>query len=131
LEEFVTESQIPSSMAAALSPGRTSEGHDPSKLRASDGALLDNLDIFLSPRSLAFDGENMWVGEYGSLPHESPNNTVTKIRVSDDAALGTFGVHKRPIAMAFDGTDIWWRATVRAWSTACKLAMAHFGDLHS
>jgi outer membrane protein assembly factor BamB len=47
---------------------------------------------------LAFDGANIWVGQY--------YGGIVKLRASDGAILGTFDVGSA-LAMAFDGANIW------------------------
>jgi DNA-binding beta-propeller fold protein YncE len=41
------------------------------------------------PESVAFDGANIWVSNYGS-------NNATKLRASDGTVLGTFAVGTNP-----------------------------------
>jgi hypothetical protein len=52
--------------------------------------------------NMAFDGANMWVGNYG-------DGTVTKLRASDGKTLGTFsaGNASLPYGIAFDGQNLW------------------------
>ena len=52
-----------------------------------------------SPQSLAFDGANMWVANWG-------NGSVVKIRASDGEILDTFPV-SNPFSIAFDGANMW------------------------
>jgi len=53
------------------------------------------------PSSLAFDGTNMWVANYGS-------NTVMKFNAATGSQIGNdITVGNNPIALAFDGTDMW------------------------
>ena len=56
------------------------------------------------PVVLAFDGESIWVANFGTS--ETPGNTVTKLSL-DGAELGTFQVGTQPFALAFDGKSIW------------------------
>src|SRR5215469_6128121 len=53
-----------------------------------------------TPKGIAFDGANIWVGN-------QDGNTVTKLRASDGALLGTFNVGNTPSSVAFDGVNIW------------------------
>src|SRR3990167_2285780 len=53
-----------------------------------------------NPFSVALDGANIWVANYGS-------KTVTKLRASDGAVQGTYEVGTHPVGMAFDGANIW------------------------
>ncbi len=52
------------------------------------------------PVSVAFDGMNIWVANYGE-------NSVTKLIASTGALVGTYAVGKYPDAIAFDGANIW------------------------
>ncbi|MCP4768346.1 MAG: hypothetical protein GY875_19025 [Gammaproteobacteria bacterium] len=71
-----------------------------SKLRASDGALLDTFIIGSFPMGVAFDGANIWVASYF-------DNTVSKLQASDGALLDSFPVGVNPRGVAFDGVNIW------------------------
>src|SRR5579862_9531567 len=70
------------------------------KLRASDGTVLDTFKVGTTPYGVTFDGANIWVSNSG-------DNNVTKLRASDGKNLGTFRVGKLPFWMAFDGDDLW------------------------
>ena len=52
------------------------------------------------PRSVTFDGTNVWVANYKSL-------YVTKLLASTGATVGTYPVGGDPCGLAFDGTNIW------------------------
>jgi hypothetical protein len=52
-----------------------------------------------TPQKLAFDGANIWVGNYNA-------GTVVKLRASDGANLGTFSVDS-PSGIVFDGVNVW------------------------
>ena len=52
------------------------------------------------PYGVAFDGENVWVSNWG-------DNSVTKLRANDGKVLGTFSVAVNPLGLAFDGANIW------------------------
>lgn len=84
------------------------------KLRASDGVVLGTFSLAPNeyPRSIVFDGANIWVANFMS-------NTLTKMSFSG-AILGTFpagplpsnvaynGFNQTyPMRVAFDGTNIW------------------------
>ncbi len=90
-----------------------------------------------NPRSLAFDGTNLWVGGISSLSKIQPSDgavlgnyavlkayglaydganlwvtdnadsTVQKVRASDGTTLGTFPVGAGPVGVAFDGSNVW------------------------
>jgi hypothetical protein len=71
------------------------------KVQVSDGAALGTFAVGSTPQSVAFDGANIWVANYGS-------NTVIKLRASDGALLGTFWAGgSYPNGIAFDGIHIW------------------------
>lgn len=53
-----------------------------------------------SPRSLVFDGTNVWAANYN-------DNTVSKVNASTGAVVGTFAVGAGPTALTFDGTNVW------------------------
>jgi len=63
---------------------------------------LGTFTVGTGPTGIAFDGENIWVANYGS-------NNVTELRASDGATLGTFSLptSASPIGVAFDGANIW------------------------
>src|SRR5262245_20502325 len=52
------------------------------------------------PRSIAFDGANVWVGNGSS-------NTISRIRASDGAQLPTINFGSLPGGFAFDGENMW------------------------
>lgn len=54
------------------------------------------------PFGVAFDGENIWVANWGNT-----SNSVTKFRANDGSAIGTFAVGSQPSGIAFDGANIW------------------------
>lgn len=56
--------------------------------------------VGVGPTGVVFDGENIWVANFGS-------NTVTKLRARDGVNLGTFEAGHNPIEAAFDGANIW------------------------
>ena len=53
-----------------------------------------------SPSAIAYDGANMWVGNY-------LDETVSVLRVSDGFHVITPTVDSGPIAIAFDGANMW------------------------
>ena len=53
-----------------------------------------------NPAELAFDGQNIWVTNYGS-------HSVSKLRASDGSVIGTYPVGKFPRGIVFDKTNIW------------------------
>ena len=75
-------------------------GDSVTKLRASDGVILDTIPVGTLPASTAFDGENVWVSIYN-------DDELAKIRASDDTVLGTFPVGEGPENLVFDGANIW------------------------
>jgi serine/threonine protein kinase len=70
------------------------------KLRASDGAVLNTFPAGKEPRGIALEGDNVWVTNLG-------DNTVRKLRASDGSPLGLYHVGSKPIGIAFDGANIW------------------------
>ena len=56
------------------------------------------------PCSLAFDGANIWVTNYGS---SGSGSTVTKLAASTGALVDTYEVQQGPRGIAFDGTNMW------------------------
>ena len=71
-----------------------------SKLRASDGALIGTYNVGRFPYGICFDGQNIWVANYGG-------NNVSKLRASDGALIGTYNVGSSPNGICFDGQNIW------------------------
>ena len=69
------------------------------KLRASDGLILDTVTLGNYPLWATYDGENVWVTIRG-------DDVVAKVRASDDTVLGTFPVGHSPQHVLFDGTNI-------------------------
>jgi YVTN family beta-propeller protein len=53
-----------------------------------------------NPVGVAFDGNNMWVTNWG-------DGTVSKINVSTDTVTATVTVGTNPRGVAFDGSNIW------------------------
>jgi DNA-binding beta-propeller fold protein YncE len=66
----------------------------------NDGTVLGTFAVGNVPRSIAFDGVNVWISNAYS-------GDVTKLRVSDGAFLGTYSVGSFPEKIAFDGANIW------------------------
>ncbi len=60
------------------------------------------------PTSLAFDGANIWVTQYGS---SGEGNTLTVLRASDGALQATYPCAQGPYAIVFDGQNMWITAT--------------------
>jgi hypothetical protein len=60
----------------------------------------DEYGVGRRPRSIAFDGVNVWVGNYG-------NGTVTVLRASDGSLVGTYPAGTTPSGVAFDGANVW------------------------
>jgi DNA-binding beta-propeller fold protein YncE len=69
-------------------------------LRASDGALLDTIQVGDAPFFPVYDGENIWVTN-------SNAGTVSKVRIRDRTVMGPFPVGSDPQGIAFDGKFIW------------------------
>lgn len=71
----------------------------------SDGAARGPYAVGQSPLGAMFDGENVWVTNFG---HGGPNGTtVTKLHGSDGSLLGTYTVGTAPWGIAFDGANAW------------------------
>jgi len=70
------------------------------KVRASDGAVIEEVGVGSTPNGVVSDGVNIWVAN-------GADNNVMKVRASDGAVLGTFSVGMTPLGMAFDGANIW------------------------
>jgi DNA-binding beta-propeller fold protein YncE len=51
-----------------------SAGHTVTKLRASDGEIVETIAVGKGPRAVVFDGSRIWVGNY-------LGNSVTRIEV--------------------------------------------------
>jgi DNA-binding beta-propeller fold protein YncE len=71
-----------------------------SKLRVSDGQVLQAISTGTNPAYIAFDGVDVWVTNMGS-------NTLTQIRASDGMVLGTHAVGQMPAGVVFDGAQLW------------------------
>jgi len=71
-----------------------------SKLRVSDGSLVDTYPAGINPYKVAFDGAHMWVTD-------PLNNVVTKLRASNGELVETYEVVGGPGGIAFDGIHIW------------------------
>jgi DNA-binding beta-propeller fold protein YncE len=54
----------------------------------------------MTPSGIVFDGQSMWVTNYGS-------STIMKLRITDGKVLGTFPTGSEPLVPAFDGANIW------------------------
>ena len=67
---------------------------------ADVGEVLAAYNVGSRPQALAFDGDNIWVANWGG-------NNVMKLRASDGELLDTYGVGTAPRALAFDGANIW------------------------
>jgi hypothetical protein len=59
-----------------------------------------SLTVGTFPDQLAFDGEHIWVTNWGP-------DTVTKIRASDGTIIGVYPAGSNPNPIAFDGYHIW------------------------
>ena len=70
------------------------------KVRASDGEILDNYTIGGTADSMTFDGANIWAALIDA-------KSVMKVRASDGAILGVFEVGDSPGTILFDGANIW------------------------
>ena len=75
-----------------------------SKLRVSDGAIVDTFALpyqphpYVTQRDMAFDGTYIWV---------LSNNWLSKLRVSDGTEVAHYPVGPDPKGVLFDGTYIW------------------------
>ena len=75
-----------------------------SKLRVSDGAIVDTFALpyqphpYVTQRDMAFDGTYIWV---------LSNGFVSKLRVSDGTEVASYPVGPDPKGVLFDGTYIW------------------------
>jgi hypothetical protein len=67
-----------------------------------DGLVLCNITGFSDPKGIAFDGNNIWVANYG-------NNTVSRIERACETQpdVQNFPATNKPYAIAFDGAHIW------------------------
>jgi hypothetical protein len=73
-----------------------------------DGSLVQTLSDasygFDDPRGIAFDGDHIWVTNYGG-------NSVTELNASDGSLVRTLSAgyygFSGPIGVAFDGSHIW------------------------
>jgi hypothetical protein len=65
-----------------------------------DGKNAGTFTVGAQPFAVAFDGENIWVGNVHS-------GTVSKLRASDGKTLGTFPVPGSPYGIAYDEDHIW------------------------
>jgi DNA-binding beta-propeller fold protein YncE len=74
------------------------DGVDVAELSPS-GVTLGTFAAGTEPEGIAFDGTNMWVGNFGS-------NNVTKLSPAG-ATLATFALSGNPEGLAFDGTHMW------------------------
>lgn len=78
------------------------------KLRAFDGAVVDNIALSGTVQQLAFTGTAVFVAHTPPTSPESPPvGEVVKIRVFDDAIVGRFPVGRNPEGVAFDGRHVW------------------------
>lgn len=64
--------------------------------------MVETFAVGYSPEALVFDGENIWVSNYGLS-----GGTVTKLRASDGFWLGEFPAGNTPLSITYDGTNIW------------------------
>jgi DNA-binding beta-propeller fold protein YncE len=71
-----------------------------SKLRATDGKVLNTVAVGRAPVGIVFDGNNIWVTNGG-------DGTVSKVRTRDGKVLGTFSVGRQPWWPALDGENVW------------------------
>ena len=62
------------------------------RLRPSDGVVIDTIHVGRAPSGLAFDGTHIWVTNRRS-------GSVMKLRAADGLNLGTFAFGKRPIGI--------------------------------
>jgi hypothetical protein len=78
--------------------------HTVTKVRASDGVVLNTVNFQEAVGGMAFDGTFLWV----SILTNTLNFRLTKIRVADGVSTNT-GIFMpfTPGPMAFDGTNIW------------------------
>jgi hypothetical protein len=68
---------------------------------------VENFPAGDSPCSLAFDGANIWVTDFGNI---SGQGGVTKLRASDGVLLDAIplgGLASEPFWIAYDGENIW------------------------
>ncbi|HEX6189965.1 MAG TPA: hypothetical protein VFZ40_17945 [Pyrinomonadaceae bacterium] len=69
---------------------------------ARDGGVLCNITGFSNPKGIAFDGNDIWVANYG-------NNTVSRIERACETqpSVQNFSATNKPYGIAFDGTHLW------------------------
>jgi hypothetical protein len=72
-------------------------------LRLSDGAILGTARTGLAPQEPAFDGNNIWIGNWG----RDPDDRVMRLKPRDGRYTGSFSAGKAPLGMLFDGTSLW------------------------
>ncbi len=75
-------------------------GNTVTKLRASDGFVLDTYVVGTGPCDLLFDGLHMWVANHVS-------KTVMKLNPSNGDVLATYSMGNDPYQLGFDGANIW------------------------
>jgi len=95
---FVGDGSGLTGIAKSTSPGNLTQIALLRWYEANESGTTFNVGNY--PRSVAFDGANIWVTNYYS-------NTVTKLRASDGDVQGTFNVGSNPYGVAFDGANIW------------------------
>ena len=76
-------------------------GNSISKIRASDGTVLNTFPAGAGPQHAAFDGTNIWITDF------TTSNNVQKMRASDGVIIGTFSVPTFPSAIVYDGANLW------------------------
>jgi len=59
---------------------------------------------FDNPRGIAFDGQNIWIANYGDGVN---NSTVTELNAATGELVGHFPANVGPTGVAYDGTRIW------------------------
>ena len=74
------------------------------KLRASDGVIVDVIRAGAAPSHLTFDGKNIWVADSGDI---GSVGKVSKFLARSGAFKGQFTVDDDPTALTSDGSHIW------------------------
>jgi hypothetical protein len=71
------------------------------KIRTSDGAYLQSVNVGSGPFFLAFDGYNMWITRYTHPGY------LVRVAVNGWGETKTFATGSYPIGVAFDGANVW------------------------
>jgi YVTN family beta-propeller protein len=70
------------------------------ELDASDGSMVQNVSVGITPEGIVSDGTHVWVAN-------SNGNTVTELNASTGTVAQTIGVGDIPVAVSSDGSHLW------------------------